>query len=109
MTGDRLAGELVIRWSAIELHLVVRRQRSRFVQSFLSVAAARAFDVDDLDDRTGDARDRPVPSGFEHDGAVAREQPIHQLVHVLLQQRFAAGDLHELASVPADGGHDILD
>ena len=50
-----------------------------------------------------------MPAGLEHDGAAAGEQPVHQRVDVLLQQRLAAGDLDQRTLVPLDGGDDLVD
>ena len=62
-------------------------------------AAAGTLDVDDLDDRRRHARRSPMAAGLEHHRAPAGEQPLHQRIDVLLQQRLAAGDLDQRAAV----------
>jgi len=50
-----------------------------------------------------------VPAGFDQHFAAGVEQPLHQRVHVRLQQRFAAGDLDERALVAEHLRHHVVD
>ena len=54
------------------------------------------------------ARDRAMAAGFEHHGAARVEQAIHQRIHVLLQQRLAAGDLDQRAAGVVHRGDDLV-
>ena len=89
-----------------ELDLVVRREPIE-VGPVVTVrfAAARALDVDDLDDRPWHTLDAHVPARFDHDRLARVEQAVHQRVDLALQQRLAAGNLHQ----PAVVGVDLLD
>ena len=92
-----------------ELHFVVRRQRVEIAPVVLvGLAARRALDVDDLDHFVWNAPDRPVPAGFEQHGPAAVDETPHQRVDIVLQQRFAAGDLDELATVALDVGDHLV-
>ena len=93
-----------------ELDFIVRREPIEIAPVVLAgFAAAGAFDVDDLHDGGRHARDRPMPAGLEHHGPTLREQPVHQRIHIVLQQRLAAGDLDERAAVPLDLSQNFVD
>ena len=88
-----------------ELHLVVRAQPVEVAPVVpLGLAAARALHVENGDDLGGHALGAAVSAGLEQHRAAALEQRLHQRVHVLLQQRLAAGDLDERTVVPLDLG-----
>ena len=50
-----------------------------------------------------------MAAGFEHYRTTSFEQPIHQRVHVFLQQRLAAGNLDERTTILPNRGDDLLD
>ena len=109
---DDVARELVV--GAIldhELHLVVRRQPVEVAPVVLAgFAAARALDVDDLHApppaRASIGRWPPVSSMHRR---AAGQQPLHQRIDVVLQQRLAAGDLDERAAVALDRRDHLVD
>ena len=47
--------------------------------------------------------------GFEQNGTALPQEPIHQRVDIVLQQRFAAGDLHERTAMTFDLGDHVVD
>ena len=79
----------------------MRRRRSRLAQCIrCDFAAAGTFDVDDLDDRRRARRSMlTVSAGLDQHRLARRQQPLHQRIDVLLQQRLAARDLHQRAAV----------
>ena len=74
----------------------------------IRLAAAGTLDVHDADDVGGHVLDTDVAAGLEHDGDAGVTEPRHQRVDVALQQRLAAGDLHQRAAVRGDGLEDIV-
>src|SRR5438105_4103458 len=108
---DHVAGEVIV--GAIlddELHLVVRREAIEVLPVVpVRLAAAGALDVDDLPHGRRNAVDRPVSSRLQHDRPARGKQPIHQRIHVLLQQRLAARDFDEPTLVLLHSGHDVVD
>ena len=49
-----------------------------------------------------------MAAGFEQNGSSGGQQPIHQLVHVFLEERLPAGDLDEATSIPLGFRHHIV-
>src|SRR5882672_10064765 len=98
---DDVAGVLVVR--AIlddELHLVLRTKAVEVAPVvFRGLAAAGALHVEDGDDAVGDAGRAAMASGLEEHRPPAFEQLLHQRIHILLQQRLAAGHLDERTRV----------
>src|SRR5436190_15167834 len=109
-TVDHVARELVV--AAVldhELHLIVRREAIEVRQVVARrLAAAGTFDVDDLHDGVRHAPDRTMAAGFEQHGSPARQQLVHQFVHVLMQKRLAAGDFEERTPVPLGLHHHLI-
>src|SRR5206468_4669425 len=92
-----------------ELHLVVAGEALEIAPVVpAGFAAPGTLHVDNLHHLGRDPRDRPVAPGFEHHRPAAREQPLHQRIHLFLEQRFAAGDLHQPAAVSIHRVHDIV-
>ena len=56
----------------------------------------------------GHAGGAAVTAGLEQHGLAALEQRLHQRIHVLLQQRLAAGDLDQRAVEPIDLAEHIV-
>ena len=79
-----------------ELHFVLRGEALdvRPVVS-MGLSAAWALDVHDADHRGRDLLDTEVTAGLEHHGEAFVEQPLHQRIDILLQQRLSAGDLDD--------------
>ena len=103
--------ELVVR--AIgdhELHLVVRSSRcARLLQSFLSASPLPGHFTSMIRiTPAGTCGDAAMAAGLEQHGLARLEQALHQRIHVLLQQRLAAGDLDERAAVRLDLGHHLV-
>ena len=73
-----------------ELYLVIRVEvvEIRPVH-FFRFTTAGAFHVDNGGDRFGNARNREVSAGLDEHFVPVRQQPIHQRVHVRLNQRLA--------------------
>ena len=49
-----------------------------------------------------------MAAGLQHHGSSGGEEPIHQRVDVFLEQRLAAGNLHQRRSVRLDGADDLV-
>ena len=73
------------------------------------LAAPGTFDVHDGDDRLWNIIERNVAAGLEQDFVSALEQPLHERIDLLLQQRFAARDLDELRLVAIDLREHVVD
>ncbi len=73
------------------------------------LAAARAFEVDDLDHLRRHLVDRQRPAGLQHHRVAVIQKRPHQVMDLVLQQRLAAGDFHEAHVVRGDGFQDSLD
>ena len=73
------------------------------------LAAARTLDVHDLDDAVLHLFEADVPARLEHHREPVIQQPLHERIDVLLQQRLATGDLDHLAVERLHAGHDVVD
>src|SRR5688572_21009903 len=95
MTGDHAARVLVV-FPILddELQLVMRAQPFEVVPvGMLRFAAARALDVQHGDDWLRNPRRAAMTTGLEQHRLAALQQPLHQRIDVLLQERLPAGDL----------------
>src|SRR5262249_27583631 len=68
-----------------------------------------ALHVENGDDRIGHTGGAPVSAGLEQNGASAMEQCLHERIHLLLEQRLAAGHLDERAVVSIHSGKHGID
>ena len=107
---DHLARELVV--GPIlddELDLVVRRKRARLSQSFLPASPLPGHLTSTILQTAGGTRvigRWPPVSSITR--PAARQQRLHQRIDIVLQQRFAAGDLDERTAVPVDLGDHLV-
>lgn len=93
-----------------EFHFISCCQRSDiFPPVPLLHETARTFDVHNALDTRIDPRDVTVTAGFDHDFIVLIAQTFHQVVNVWLEERLAARDFHEPASVLFNFFYDRID
>src|SRR5687768_15540263 len=104
MPRDGVACKLVI--DAVgehELDLIVWTQTFEVVPVHpMRFTASRTFDVENRDHVHWHSFSASVPSRFEQNSAATRNEPLHQRVDIILQERLATCDLHELAAVSVD-------
>ena len=92
-----------------ELDFVVPRQPAEVLPIVLvGFAAGGTLDVDDFENRRRHPRNGPMAAGLEHDAPARGQQTVHQRIHLVLQQRLAAGNLDERAAMPIDLGHHLV-
>ena len=78
-------------------------------QTLLHLVAIGTFDIDDFDDWLWNSLDAHVASGFKHYRIPATQNGIHQRVDLLLFQRLAARDLHQLCGIARDNGQHFIE
>src|SRR5271156_2517602 len=108
---DRVARPFIV--GAIgddEFDFVAHRQMVEVAPEIaLAFAAARTFEVHDLDDARVEPADVDRARSFDHHGRARFEHRIRQRIHAFLQQRFAAGDFDQVTSVAANYFDDFGD
>ena len=111
LARDDVAGILVV--GAIldhELDLIRCGQAAKVRPvHLLRLPRARTLDVDDPDHTRGHVLDAAVTAGFEQHGLAVLEQPAHERIDVVLQQRLASGDFDRRTVVAADLGQHVVD
>src|SRR5579885_684674 len=91
-----------------EFHLVVCGQIMQVApQVAMGLAAARTFEIHDLDHPRVKPADVGRPRGLDHHLLAVLQQCLAQRVHSLLQQRLAAGDFHQRTAIALDLLHDL--
>ena len=111
MPSDDVARELVVVTILHdELDLIARAEPIDVGPfDFVGLAACRALHVHHFDNATRDAADVDLAARLEQHSSPALEQPLHQRIHIVLQQRFPAGDLDQGALETIHLPQDIID
>lgn len=93
-----------------ELDLVLRGEVAEVgVTVLVGLAAARGFDVHDLDDARVHVGNVLGAAGFEQDGETEIAEPHEQGKDVGLEERFTSGNLDEGIGVSADLDDDLVE
>jgi len=102
--NDRVARPFVV--GAIgddEFDFVAHRQMVEVAPEIaFTFAAARTFEVHDLDDARVEPADVDRARSFDHHRRTRVEHRVRQRIHAFLQQRFTAGDFDQVAAVAAN-------
>ena len=72
------------------------------------LAACGAFHIDDSDDAAGDVFNAAVSTSFQQNRVPLADEPLHQGIHVRLQQGLAAGHLNHVAAQLTHAPQNIL-